>query len=172
MERPEKEAVVAEVRDKLNKTSGVVLSDFRGLDVKEMAELRQGLRKEDAEYKIYKNTLTKIAVKDTEYQELTDLLAGPIGIAFSYADAIAAAKTLADFAKDHKSLKFKGGFIEGRVLSADNIRTIASLPSRDVLLAQSVGLMQAPIRNLAGTLQELLRSFVATLQRINEQKAS
>ena len=113
MERSEKEEVVAEVKDKLSKTSGVILSDFRGLDVKELAELRRCLRQDDVEYKLYKNTLTKIAVKDTAYQGLTDLLEGTTAIAFSYADAISAAKILADFAKEHKSLKLKGGFLEG-----------------------------------------------------------
>jgi len=170
MERSKKEDVVAEVQDKLGRTSGVVLSDFRGLDVKELAELRRALRKDDVEYKIYKNTLTKIAVKDTVYQGLADLLEGPTAIAFSYSDAISAAKTLAAFAKEHKSLKLKGGYLEGSVLSADGIRMIALLPSRDVLLAQSIGLLQSPIRNLAGVMQGLLQSFVGTLQQINEQK--
>ncbi len=172
MEKSEKEAVIAEVKDKLGKTSGVVLSDFRGLDVKELALLRRDLRQDDVEYKIFKNTLTKIAVQDTEFQGLADFLEGPTAIAFGYSDAITAAKILSDFAKEHKSLKLKGGFIDGRVLNAEDVMTIASLPSRDILLAQSIGLMQAPIRNLAGVLQGLIRAFVSTLQQINEQRSA
>lgn len=171
MARPEKEAIVIEVREKMQRAKGAVLSDFRGLTVHELAELRSNLRKQGVEYKIYKNTLAKIAVSQIGLEELSNFLEGPTALAFSYDDAVAAAKLLSSFSKEHKSLTLKAGVIEGKVVDANGIQAAAALPSREMLIAQAVGLMQTPMVNLVGVLQGPICSLAVALGQIAAEKA-
>lgn len=148
MANPEKAAAVAELADSFRESSGAVLTDYRGLTVKELQELRRALG-EDASYSVAKNTLTKIAAKDAGIELDEALLVGPTAIAFITGDAVNAAKGLKNFAKDHDALVIKGGFLDGKTLSTDEIKKLADLESREVLLAKLAGGMKASLNNAA-----------------------
>ncbi|MFA9556463.1 50S ribosomal protein L10 [Evansella sp. AB-rgal1] len=144
-----KKQVVHEIAEKLQASQSTIVVDYRGLDVAEVTELRKQLREAGVDFKVYKNTLARRA---TEIAGLTDLdanLVGPTAIAFSNEDVIAPAKVLAGFAKKHDALEIKAGVIEGKVVSVDEVKAIADLPSREGLLSMLLSVLQAPIRNFA-----------------------
>ncbi|HHT06722.1 MAG TPA: 50S ribosomal protein L10 [Hydrogenispora sp.] len=170
MARPEKVAVVNEVYEKLTKAQSVVLVDFRGLTVQEATELRKKLREAGVELKVTKNTLTRLAAEKADLKDLHAYLEGPTALAFGYEDPVSPAKILSDFAKDHKKLELKGGVLEGRVIDQAMVTALAELPTREVLLGQLVGLMQAPIRNLAYVLSAPIRNTVYVLDAVRQKK--
>src|SRR5207342_52601 len=157
--RPEKIAVVDEVREKLAGADAALLTEYRGLTVKQLAELRRQLRPAGAEYKIYKNTLVRFAAREVVDDQLDPLLTGPTAITFVRGDAAAVAKLLRDYARGHQALVVKGGLLGDKVVSAKDVEALADLPPRDVLLAQLAGAFQAPMVKLAGLLQALPRNF-------------
>jgi len=157
--RPEKVAVVEEVKSRLGSSDAAILTEYRGLTVKNLAELRSSLRESGAEYKIYKNTLVRFAVRDLDLTELESSLTGPTAIAFVKGDAAAAAKTLRDFSKTHPPLVVKGGVLGDKVLTAQDTTALADLPSREILLSQLAGLFAQPMQQFAGLLQALPRNF-------------
>ncbi|MDP4089751.1 MAG: 50S ribosomal protein L10 [Bacillota bacterium] len=144
-----KESKVAEIREKLEKAQGVVLANYQGLTVEEDTELRKKLREAGVEYKVYKNTLTTIAAREVGLEGLSTYLEGPVSIALSYDDATVAARVLNDFAKDHKKLELMAGIVDKKVYDADMIKAIATIPSREVLIAQLLGSFKAPLSKLA-----------------------
>ena len=168
--RQEKVAVVGEVTAKLNAANAVIITEYRGMSVGQLAGLRRQLRPIGADYKVYKNTLARFAAHDAGVGGLADLLVGPSGIAFVTGDAAAAAKVLRDAAKLNPLLVLKGGVIGGRVITAGDVEALADLPSRDVLLAQFAGALQAPLVATAGLLQALPRNFAYGLKALIEQK--
>ena len=170
--RSEKVAVVAEVRDRLTRSDAALLTEYRGLDVPAMAELRRSLRTVGGEYKIYKNTLVRLAVREMGL-EIDDLLTGPTAIAFvvespdgAPGDAAAVAKALRDYSRTRGELVLKGGVLAGRTLDAEGLRALADLPPRPVLLAQVAGAFAAPLAKLAGLLGALPRNFAYGLQAL------
>lgn len=172
--RPDKVAVVAEVREKLAESEGALLTEYRGLDVPALAELRRAMREAGGEYKIYKNSLVKLAARDAGL-DIDDLLTGPVAIAFvgekadgSPGDAAGVAKALKDFAKTNDALVIKGGVLDENRLGPDEIKALAELPSRDVLLAQIAGAFQAPVAKFAGLLAAVPRDFAYALQALIE----
>jgi len=167
--RPEKVAVVTEVRERLESADAALLTEYRGLNVKALADLRRQLRPAGGEYKVYKNTLVRFAARDLGADDLEALLTGPTAITFVKGDAAAAAKTLRDYARGNQSLVVKGGLLGGKVLTASEVQALADLPSRDVLLAQLAGAFQAPLAKLAGLLQALPRNFAYGLQALIDQ---
>lgn len=171
MIRPEKEATVSEVQQKFAKSKAVVLADYRGLNVLEVTELRKRLRASGIEYKVIKNTMTSRAAKAADISGLDQYLSGPTAIAFSYNDPVAAAKILATFAKDHKKLELKGGVLEGKAISKESVKALAELPSREVLLTQLAGQLQAPMRGLVTVLSGPLRKFAYAVEALRKQKA-
>ena len=146
MARSDKSATVAELADELRGSTAVVLTEYRGLSVKQLTELRRALGG-NASYAIVKNTLTKIAAKEAGIEGIDDHLVGPSAIAFVKGDPVDAAKGLRDFARIHPVLVIKGGVLEGKLLSADEIRKLADLESREVLLAKMAGAMKASLVN-------------------------
>jgi large subunit ribosomal protein L10 len=173
--RPDKVAVVDEVREKFESADGAMLTEYRGLNVPALAALRTTLREAGGEYKIYKNTLVRLAARERGL-EIDDLLTGPTAIAFvgersdgSPGDVAAVAKALKEFAKANEALVLKGGVLDDQVLSADDLKALAELPSRDVLLAQLAGAFQAPMAKLAGLLSALPRDFAYGLQALIEK---
>ncbi len=168
--RAEKVAVVNEVRDRLEASDGAVLTEYRGLSVSELAQLRQGLTAAGGEYKIYKNTLVRLAVADGPQAPMYDMLTGPTAIAFVRGDVSAVAKTLRDFARSNPNLILKGGMVGAGVLSANDINALADLPSRDVLLAQFAGALAAPIRQLANLIEALPRNLAYGLSALIDQR--
>lgn len=171
MARPEKEATVQEVLDRLNKSQSVVLADYRGLNVLEVTELRKRLREAGIEYKVIKNTLTSRAAKAAKIEGLDEYLSGPTALAFSYQDPVTPAKILSTFAKDHKKLELKGGILEGKVIGVDAVKALANLPSREALLAQVAGMLQAPMRGLVTVLSGPMRNLAYAVEAVRKQKA-
>jgi len=168
--RPEKVAVVTEVTEKLRASSAVLVTEYRGLTVAQLASLRRTLRPAGGEYKVYKNTLASFAAREAGLDGLADLLVGPTGITFVTGDAAAVAKALRDAAKATPLLVLKGGVIGGKVISAKDVEALADLPSREVLLAQFAGALQAPLVKTAGLLQALPRNFAYGLKALIDQK--
>ncbi|MDI6870777.1 MAG: 50S ribosomal protein L10 [Bacillota bacterium] len=164
MARPEKEAAVAELKERLSSAQAVVLTDYRGLTVKKVTELRRRLRDSGVEYRVVKNTLTSRAAHEANLADLDQFLTGPTALAFSTADPVAPAKVLMDFARENKELAIKGGVLDGRVIGVDQIKALADLPPREVLLARVLGGMQAPLVGMASVLSGSLRSFVYALE--------
>lgn len=169
--REEKVKAVEELKDRFSRSKTAVLTDYRGLNVADITELRKKLREKGVEFKVVKNTLTRIALKDFSYN-LDEFLEGPTAIAFSYQDPVAPAKVLIDFAKNHKELEIKAGVVEGKVGGKDMIESLAKIPSREELLAKAVGSIQSPLYGIVGVLQGPLRNLVYTLQAIQDKKAS
>lgn len=174
--RADKVAVVAEVKEKLEASSGVVLTEYRGLDVPAMAELRSSLRPAGGEYKIYKNTLVKLAASAAGVEFDDELLTGPTALAFvgekadgSQGDPAAVAKALKEFAKTHEALVLKGGVLDGNTLSVDEIKALADLPSREVMFAEFAGALEHMLGDFAGLLESKLREFVYAMQELEDK---
>jgi large subunit ribosomal protein L10 len=167
--RPEKVAVVEEVRGRLDASSAALLTEYRGLDVAAMAELRRALRAAGGDYKIYKNTLVRFAARDLGL-ELDEMLLGPTAIAFVDGDPVNVAKALRDFARTNPALVVKGGLLGENVLDADGARALADVEPREVLLARLAGAMAAPLQQFAGLLQALPRNLAYGLQALIDQQ--
>jgi large subunit ribosomal protein L10 len=168
--RTEKAASIAELREKLAAARSAVLTDFRGLSVAEITELRTLLRKSAVEYTVVKNTLAKIAVKDTGLAGLAASFEGPTAIAISREDPVAASRVLSTWGKTRPTFAVKGGIIEGALLGPAEIAALASLPPRGVLLARVAGVFQAPIQALANVLAGPVRSLLTVLEQVRQQK--
>ena len=168
--RPDKVAVVNEVRDRLEASDGALLTEYRGLTVAELAELRSALAQAGGDYKVYKNTLVRLAVADGPQAELHNLLTGPTAIAFVQGDVSAVAKALRDFARANPNLVVKGGVVGSGLLSASDINVLADLPSRDTLLAQFAGALAAPLQQLAGLVQALPRNLAYGFSALIDQR--
>jgi large subunit ribosomal protein L10 len=169
--RPDKVAVVDEVRERFAAADAVVLTEYRGLSVSALAALRRQLRPAGGDYKIYKNTLVRFAARELGVEGSDDLFAGPTALAFVKGDAAAVAKSLRDFARTNPHLVVKGGLLGSKVLSPADITTLADLPSRETLLAQLAGALQAPIQQFAGLLQAVPRGFAYGLKALIDQNA-
>jgi large subunit ribosomal protein L10 len=170
MARADKAAAVAEIADEFRNSSAAVLTEYRGLTVAQLQELRRSLG-ENAHYAVVKNTLTKLAATDAGYEQLTELLVGPSAIAFVKGDPVLAAKGLRDFAKAHPMLVIKGGLLDGRPLTPDEFKKLADLESREVLLAKLAGAMLASLSGAASLFQAPL-SQMARLADALRQKAA
>ncbi|MEQ7126466.1 50S ribosomal protein L10 [Actinopolymorpha sp. B11F2] len=152
MARPDKATAVAELTDQFRGSGGAVLTEYRGLTVKQLQELRRSLG-DNASYAVVKNTLTKIAAKEAGVENFDELLVGPTAIAFISGDPVEVAKGLRDFAKANPSLVIKGGVLEGKTLAVDEITKLADLESREVLLTKLAGAMQASLAGAASLFQ-------------------
>ena len=172
MDRVAKETFVTELRDRLNKAPVIYLTDFTGLNVKEMTGLRQSLKESGAEYIVVKNRLAKLAFADTELPDIAENLEGPTGMVFGYEEPVAPAKALSEFAKLHdKKPAFKLGIMDSKILDVGQIQQIAKLPSQEVLLAQLAGVMEAPLAALADALCAKLNEMVGLLEALKEKPA-
>lgn len=153
-----KEAKVAEIKEKLEKASSVVLSQYQGLTVEEDTVLRKNLREAGVEYKVYKNTLVTLAAKELGLEGIVEYLEGPVAIAFGYEDVTVAARVLNDFAKDHKKLELKAGIVEGEVYDTEKIKQLATIPSKEVLIAKLLGSIKSPISSFARVINAIAES--------------
>ena len=143
-----KQAVVAEISDKIKNSESTVVCEYRGLSVAEVTELRRNLRAEEVDFKVYKNTMVERACDDCGYGDLKDVLNGPNAFAFSK-DATAPARVLAKFAKKHKALVLKKGIVEGKVVDEDTIKELSSLPNREGMLSMLLSCLQSPVSSFA-----------------------
>jgi len=166
--RTEKEKQVDEIEEKLLKSKAAIFSDFCGLKVKNMEELRGRLRDADIEYKVFKNTLIRKAFEGK--QGVDDFLRNPTALAFGYIDPAVPAKILAGYAKENPALKIKGGVVEGKVMDAAQIGALAELPPREVLMAMVVMSVQLPLRSFMNVLNGPTVKLVMVLKAIEEKK--
>jgi len=156
-----KKEVVEEIKGKFDAAKSAVIVDYRGLTVEEVTELRSNFRAAGVDYKIYKNNLVKLAIKDTKFEALTQDLTGPNAIAFGMEDAVVPAKIIKEFSKAHAKLELKSGIVEGDYFDLAGIMQIADLPSREVLIGRFLGSIKAPVSN-----------FVYFLNNLAEEKAN
>jgi len=169
MARPDKAAAVAELSEQFSQSSGAVLTEYRGLTVAQLKELRRTLG-ENATYAVVKNTLTKIAAKQAGITEFDEMLVGPSAIAFIHGDAVETAKGLRDFAKTNQPLIIKGGVLDGKPLSPAEINQMADLESREVLLSKMAGAMQASLQNAASLFNAPLAQAARVLGALQAQQ--
>jgi len=172
MLRNKKEAVIAEVAQLLTDTENLFVSDYRGLTVAELRELRGKLRESGATFKVVKNTLGGIAAERAGRESVRELLGGPTAVTFCGEDLVGAAKALADFARTHPQLEVRGGVLDASVIDAASVKALSSLPPRDVLVAQLVGTMAAPMTGLVTVLQGTISGFVRALDQVAQQRAA
>ncbi len=165
-QRREKEQAVAMLAEELRRAAACVVVDYRGLRVAEEGELRRQMREAGVSYRVVKNTLMELAARDAGVDGLEETLRGPTAVAISRSDPAAAARLLAQFARDHPALQFKGGVVEGRVVGAAEVRALAELPSREVLLAQVAGGLAAPLALVAAVLAAPLRGLLGVTEQL------
>jgi large subunit ribosomal protein L10 len=168
--RPEKVAVVDDVRSRLEQADAVIVTEYRGLKVKDLAALRRSLAPLGGEYRVFKNTLVRIAAQEDVPGTFAELLVGPTALTFVRGDAAAVTKALRDFARTNPLMLIKGGLLGRSVLGAQATVALADLPSRDVLLARLAGGLAAPLQSLAGLLAALPRNFAYGLAALRDQR--
>lgn len=170
MVQPIKVKKVEELADLLKDAKSIILSDFTGLDVADISELRHRCREKNVLYRVVKNTLAKKSFEKLGVEKIDTLLEGPTAIATSMEDEAAPAQVLKKFADDYELPRFKGGYVSGRLLGVDEVVRLASLPGKEVLLTQAVGMFQAPMRGLVNVLSASLRDLAGVLKAIAEKK--
>ena len=163
MDRVTKESQVNELKEKLGKTASIVLADYRGIDVPTVTTMRDEFRKVQCEYKVYKNTLVKLAIKGTKMEGLGKHLEGPTAIIFSWESPSAPAKVATKLAKDQEKFVLKGGYFEGSVLDVKGVESLASMPGKDELRAKLLATFLAPATDLVRTLAAAPQNFVYLL---------
>jgi large subunit ribosomal protein L10 len=162
--KEERTQIVESLRKQFEEVQGGVLADFRGLNVEQISDLRRRFREVGAKFKVVKNTLTRIAVKDTSYENLQDILVGPTGVAFGHEDPLATAKVAVEFAKDNEALEVKGGFLEGSVLTFDQLVELSKIPGKEALLAQVLSVFNSPGQKFLGVLNGVPQKFLGVLK--------
>lgn len=168
----DKKQIVAELKEEFTKTQLVIFTDYRGLTVSEISDLRNQLKTMGARYQVSKNTLTEFAIKEVGLDHLDVFTQGPNAIIFAGEDIVGPAKLVFDFAKAHKNLEVKGGSLEGKLVDVEGLRNLSKLPPREVLLAQVAGTMAAPMVGFATVLKANLSGLARVLDAIREQKES
>ena len=173
MNRKEKELIVTDLSKRIEGYKAVVLTHYRGLNVEQINQLRKRLREEKVDYHVIKNTLMRLASKGTDLEKLNGYFEGPTAIAISYGDPILLAKVLSEFTKTQPSLEIKVGLIEGRVSRPEEVKALATMPSREVLLGQLLATIQMPASQLLGailvTFQEFLSVVEARMDQLGQQ---
>jgi large subunit ribosomal protein L10 len=165
----EKKSAVAEISAQLVEAQSVVVAEYRGLEVEGMTELRRKARASGVYLRVLKNTLARRAVKDTPFEKLADHMVGPLIYGIS-SDPVASAKVLNDFAKDNEKIVLKAGAMPGSLLSATEVKSLASMPSRDELIAILMRTMQAPVAQFVRTLNEVPARFARTVAAVRDAK--
>lgn len=170
--RKEKEQSVTQLVDKFGRAQSVILADFQGLTVADMNHLRRTAREAGVEFEVVKNTLAALATRRVGIEGLERMLVGPTGVAFGYEDPVAPAKVLARFGRERREIPFKGGYLPGKILSLDEVKSLAALPGRQELLGQLAGVLQAPMAGLHRVLIGTIRGLAIALNRVAEKRAA
>ena len=170
MLKSEKETVVQEITDILKNAKGIFITDFKGLNVEKMSELRNKCREGAVEYRVVKNTLARIAIKQAGFEEMEAYFQGPSAIAYSYDDPVAPVRIVTEFAKKAEKPQVKVTLFEGAFYGPDRVQEIAALPSKEVLLAKVVSGFNSPIQGFAGCLSGLLQKLVGTLDAVRSSR--
>ncbi|NUN12713.1 MAG: 50S ribosomal protein L10 [Myxococcales bacterium] len=169
MKKDEKEKIVEEMRHELTSATGIILAEFRGLEVAKSVGLRKKLRESGVSYRVVKNTLTHLAIRGTDKEFLAAHLAGPTAVAWSNSDPVAAAKILVQFAKDNSQLRLKAGYLTGSSIDVDGIKALAELPGRDELRAKFLSVFRGPTQKMVTLLTQVPRNFLLVLKQRQEQ---
>jgi large subunit ribosomal protein L10 len=172
MARPEKVQAVKDIREGLEGAEAVFLTEYRGLSVQAVQDLRRSLRDSGAEYKVVKMTLARLAAGDAGIDGLDEYLAGPTALAFAKTDPVATAKALKDFSKDHEVFTLKAGYLSGNILSPEEISTLAEIEPREVLLAKIAGAAKAPLFSAAGMFGSFTRNAASMFSQLLDKKES
>ncbi len=172
MNRREKEQVISDLGERVKGLKAVVLTNYRGLNVEQLNHLRQRLREGKISYHVVKNTLMKLASKGTDLEKLDNYFEGPTAVAISYGDPVLLAKILSEFVKTQPSLKIKVGLIQGRVASPEEVKALATMPSREVLFGQILGGIQGPASQLGAVLYNAIQQVLGILQGRADQLAN
>ena len=173
MNKSDKELAVTKLQEKIAKAQGMFFTDFAGINVEHMTELRREFRKSGIEYKVVKNTLAKIALKNVSgYDKVYDKLVGPTGIAFAYNDPAAPAKIIQKFKEKNEKFGVKACVIEKTVYDGSKLKELASMPSRAEIIASILGSLNSPISGVVGTINAVLRDVVGVLDAIEKKKAA
>jgi len=173
MNKSEKEQAVAEIQEKISKAQGMFFTDFAGINVEQMTELRREFRKSGIEYKVVKNTLAKLALKNVSgYDKVFDKLVGPTGIAFAYDDPAAPAKIIQKFKEKNEKFNVKACIIEKTVYDGSKLKELAALPTRAEVVASILGSLNSPISGIVGTINAVMRDVVGILDAIEKKKAA
>lgn len=165
-----KKQLVAEATEKFSSAKSVIITDYRGLSVAEITELRSRLRAQGVEYRVIKNTLLKIAAKDAGVEGVDEYFQGPTAVAYGLEDAVAPAQVLAKFIKDYKKLVIKGGILEGKTIGEVEVKALADLPPREAILGQVASVFQAPMAGLVNVLQGPIRKLGYALEEVRKLK--
>lgn len=168
--KAQKAEVVASLLGQVQKSHALVLADYRGISVADMSQLRSQLKETGAELKVVKNTLMRRAVTQAGADSLVPLIEGPVAVTFIQGDPVGPAKVLVNFSRTRRLLQIKGGYLAGRVIGADDVRSLAELPPRDVLLARVVSGMKAPLNRLVSALSGPITGLVYSLEAIRKAK--
>lgn len=163
---------VALIKEKIDKAQVAVVSEYTGLSVEEITKLRRELQKEGGDYMVTKNTLAKIAIKGTPYEVLAETLKGPIAIAFGFTDQVAPAKVLSKFIKDTKKGEIIAAAMDGQLMSAEEAKALANLPSREELYAKMLGCINSPASGIANSVNAVMSSLVRTVAAVRDQKSA
>ncbi|MEW6418776.1 MAG: 50S ribosomal protein L10 [Nitrospirota bacterium] len=170
MKREKKEQVITELKDRFDKAKAIIFTDYRGMTVAELSELRRSLRNGNFHYRVVKNTLAKIASLDTSVSVAQDSFKDPVGITISYDDPVLIVKKILEYSKSNEKLKVRSGIIEGRCCTADELKAVAALPPRKVLLSMLAGALQAPLSKLAGAINATLSSFAYAMNALRDKR--
>lgn len=160
------------IKEKVDKAQVAIVTEYKGLSVEEITKLRRALQKDGGDYMVTKNTLAKIAVKDTAYEVLSDALKGPIAIAFGFADQVAPAKVLSKFIKETKKGEILGAALDGQWLSADEAKALANVPSREELYAKMLGCVNSPATGIVGGINGVMSALVRAIAAVRDQKSA
>jgi len=169
--RIRKEEMVKNLKEKFLNSEGIFVTSFKGFTVAESNEIRKLIREKGGEFRVVKNTLIRLASQETPLQPINEYIEGPTALVIAYKDPVEIAKVLNKFVKDHPSLKLRGFVIQGKGFEASAIEELVKLPPKEVLLAQVLGTLQAPIANFIGVLSAIIRNFLYVLKAIEEKKA-
>jgi large subunit ribosomal protein L10 len=171
MNRTEKTEAISELSEGIGKATNAFLIEFKGITVPQVTELRRQIRESQSDYVVVKNTLAIIALQDSPMMALREKFTGPTAVAYNSTDAVGLAKALTKFAKDVPAVQFKGAMLDGKIIAATEIQSIAALPSREVLIGKLLYLMQSPIRGLVTVLSANIRNLAIVLDQIAKGKA-
>ena len=165
-----KDEKIEKIKEKVDKAQVVILTDYKGLTVEEITKLRREIQKTGGDYMVTKNTLTKIAIKDTPYELLTDSLKGPSAIAFGFEDPVSPAKALSKFIKEAKKGEIVAAVLDGKLLSAQEAKALANLPSKEEIYAKMLGCINSPATGIAGAVKAVMSSLTRAMAAVRDQK--
>ena len=163
---------VALIKEKIDKAQVVIISEYKGLSVEEITKLRRALQKDGGDFMVTKNTLAKIAIKDTPYEVMAETLKGPIALAFGFEDQVAPAKALSQFIKDTKKGEILGAVLDGKLMSASEAKALATLPSKEEIYAKMLGCINSPASGIANSVNAVMSSLVRAIAAVRDQKAA